>query len=71
MSSARNSREYRSRQKAGEVVLKIRVPEIDLIEALVEIDYIDPSKVGDDNREALSLAVQELLAFLISTCPDE
>lgn len=69
MSSPKHSRDYRRRLKAGEIVLRVRVPEVDLTQALIEIDRLDPR--DEDNREALARSVEELLAFLVALPPDE
>ncbi|MET3926643.1 hypothetical protein [Devosia sp. 2618] len=68
MSTAQDSRNYRRRRDAGDIVLKVRVPQVDLALALIEVDRLHPR--DEDDREALTRAVEKLLRYLIEACED-
>jgi hypothetical protein len=57
--AATYQRSYRARLARGQIVLRVAVPEVALVEKLIEVDLLSPEH--SDDRNAITAALEHVI----------
>ena len=62
---ADRQREYRKRVTAGKIILHVEVDEVETVEMLLSVGFLDA--IAADDKRAIAAAIQRLIATLIAS----